>query len=69
MISQTAVSTFQHFGVQEKIIRKLMDDGTNLMIQPSDIKNMFKTYGVRPVLPPKYISVPREVRFSSIIQH
>lgn len=62
-LSQSATSTFQHFGVQEKLLRKLVGDGTRLMMAPSGIKSMFRSYGLRPILPQTYDkSMPQDVR-------
>jgi hypothetical protein len=47
------VVTFQHFGVQEKLLRTIMDeDGPKLMMtSPCKLRSMYSTYGFQPVFP------------------
>jgi hypothetical protein len=47
------VVTFQHFGVQEKLLRTIMSpNGPKLMMSsPCKLRSMYSTYGFQPVFP------------------
>ncbi|ODM96006.1 Protein ELYS, partial [Orchesella cincta] len=53
-LTNNGVSAFEHFGVQEKLIRFMLKDGPSLMIQPASLKTSFMKYGLEPVFPHVY---------------
>lgn len=51
VLTNTGVSGFEHFGVQEKLVRKVLRDGPSLMIQPETIRHTLMNFGMEPVFP------------------
>jgi len=55
--------TWQHWGVQEKFVRKLDEDGPSLMVNPRTICTLLQAHGVCPAYPLEFDStVSREVQ-------
>ncbi|CAL8116199.1 unnamed protein product [Orchesella dallaii] len=53
-LANQGVSAFQHFGVQEKLIRCTIKEGFSLLIEPANLKKYFMQYGLQPVYPLTY---------------
>lgn len=60
-LTNSGVAGFEHFGIQEKLIRIFLKEGATLMIAPETIKNAFERYGLEPVFQQAYEDhIPRE---------
>ena len=57
--------TFEHFGIQEKIIRLILKEGHSLLAEPGVTREFCYSYGLQPFIPNAYEAetLPEKVSF------
>jgi len=63
-LSSTGIYTFEHFGIQEKLIRLIQKDGYSMMAEPARLRELCQSVGLS-----KYYSPAYEEEFTEAVRY